>query len=786
MATSTDATTTVVVVDSPNILRRLLRWLNEPSRRTRLELSFAVAALFTATILVYTRGNLLYGEDYPGIYSLQDFALRPIPDFLIPALAVGLTGGNIYVGFYLALGVEAFVVSYACQLFARELFTPAFTEKELTVVQGLAAVFYVMSPAAVITSYKSLIGIVFLSAAGFFLVMTLILRLARRLTRGWSFRPYDAALLGLGIGLAMPDSFPNQLRMLGLTVGTIGAILVWFTLFPRSEAQWFGAKKALRNIVLVTIPIALALLADALYLIVTQWGSDLKDIHQVSAAYVPVFTGTTYNSLPLVVRLLGKHSFNSLIYASLYQTNPIVVFASYLWPLLAIVVPTAFAYYTRMRTRRWIYGIELVIVACVIWDTGTNPPFGALTGSIQNALPFGATLLPTYYLSLLVLSKIYPVMIAFSIVVTAEWARRWVSRHWRPAKSKVAAPKVAVPAVRPAFRLGARTFGWSGTLAIAAITVLILVAAVPIFAGQVEGGGARKGFAIPDDYFVVRHLLQSAHANAVLLPAISLYFTEIWGYQGANSFFINFNYPSQVVVPGFWGPYSYYLNSTQEAYNNATTLVEPGGNATAVTPPVTPKSFSNSKGVETEVYRLPEPPGQGLNMTNSEWISLEFPNAPPAAVQALISASELQIGIESNNSGTIGWYSIGAGSNSYIDYSGATGVAIDLIVGNPTSSIHYNSSYISQIYVQEQGISEAGYVEFGHLTVGSVVTGLVSPVWLAEMQALGVTYVLEDHNIRKGAGQSFHFVTYSINTLLASGYLTPVYNDTSLFLYQIR
>ncbi|MCI4351254.1 MAG: hypothetical protein L3K15_07060 [Thermoplasmata archaeon] len=766
-----------------NFPHRAFLWLNEPSRRTRIELSFAVAALFVATILAYTRGNLLYGEDYPGIYSLQDFLLRPIPDFLIPAVSVGLTFGNIYAGFYLALGIEAFLVSYACQLFTRELFSPAFSERELTVIQGLAALFYVMSPAAVITSYKSLIGIVFLSAAGFFLVMAMVVRLVRRISRGWTFRPFDAALLGLGLGLALPDSFPNQVRLLAISVGVVVAILLRYGLFPANDVQWYATKKAVRNLLLVALPIAGLLLADALYLLATQWASDLRAVHQVSAAYVPVFTNTTYNTLPLVVRLLGKHSFNSLIYASLYLTNPIVILASYLWPLLAVVVPTAYAYYSRLRMRRWIYATEGVIVLCIIWDTGTNPPLGPLTGVVVNALPFGATLLPTYYLSLLVLSKLYPVMIAFSILVVGRAVGRWYTRRHAAGSEGAQAPSPKVPG-RSArvWRSTVGTFSLPGTLVVAGVSILVLVAALPIFAGTVEGGGVRKGFAIPDDYFAVRNILQARDGNAVLVPAISLYFTTIWGFQGANSFYINFNYPSQVVVPGFWGPYAYFLNQTQNAYNNATTLVAPGGNSTPVTPSVAPKSFANARGVETELYRLP----QRVNMTGIEWMALQFPNAPSAAVQSLVASGGLQIGVESNDTGTIGWYTAGAGSNSFINYSGGVGVTIDLIVGSPTSSIHYDTGNITEILIQEQGVPESGFVEFGHVTIGSVLTGTLSPTWLAEMQALGVGYVLEDHSIRKGAVQSYHFVTFSINTLLSSGHLNTVFNDSSLYLYQIQ
>ncbi|HZY69768.1 MAG TPA: hypothetical protein VFF67_02165 [Thermoplasmata archaeon] len=767
-----------------SVVRRLQQWLQEPTRERRLLLSALLALSFVSVILVYTRGGLLYGQDYPGVYSASDFAYRPIVDFLIPSAAVGVAFGNVYVGFYLALLAEAFLASYAVQLFARELFSSTFSERELTVVQGAAAALYVFSPAALVTSFKSLIAIVFLSATAFLLTLTLVVRVARKIDRGWVFRRQDALLLGVAIGLAAPDSFPNQVRILGLTAVALVVIFLGFALTYRTEAQWVALRRAGRHIITYTLPVAILLLSYDLYLVATQWATNVAALRQVASAYTPLFTNTSYNTLPQVVRLLGKRSFGSLVYSPLYTYNAGVVLASYLWPLLAIAVPVFFAYTERIRERRLLYGLVLVVVLCVIWDTGTNPPFGGINSAILSVLPFGSVLVPTYFLSFLLLSKLYPVLIAFSVGMVGRAVDRW-QREVESAREYYAAPPGATgggangpPAVRRPRRAARVELGMIVAIA---LTGVLMVAALPIFEGQVEVGTSGSGFFIPGPYFQVRSTLQSTRSDALLLPALSLYITTSWGFQGANSFYLDFNYPSKVVVPGFWGPYSYYLNRTQSLYANATTAVGPGSNTTAIVASATPKVFTNQRGAIVTIYHL----GATYNLSSFAWAALAFHNTNTAAVDQLAAAGELTIGLASNGTNHVGWFSVGGGSNAVVNGSSSTEPLVDLLVGEPSTNVSYNPDNVSEVLVLEQNIASSSYVPFGALDLGGIATGVVQPGWLPLMQSLGVHYVLVDSTVSHGATQSYALVFQTVAALLAAGIIVPEYASPSLSLYRI-
>ncbi|MCI4319023.1 MAG: hypothetical protein L3K23_02685 [Thermoplasmata archaeon] len=747
--------------------------------------STILTAAFVSLTLFYTRGHLLYGLDYPGVYSVQDFLYRPLPDWLLPAVGVGLAGGNPYLGFYFGYAVGTFFATYTCQLFAREVFGRSFTETQLIVLQALAASFYLFSPAAVVASYRSLIQIVFLSSGAFFLVLAMLVRLARRLSLGWSFRPYDALLLGVGVGLAMPDSFPNQARVLVLTlIGIVVAIAGAF-LLRKESVHLFAVGRGLKSLLTVTLPASLALLSYVLYSAATQWLTNPVALRTVAGAYVPLFTNTTYDTFPFVVRLLGRRSFPLLHYAGLYQTNPWVTVGSFLWPVLAINVALLFAYFLRPRDRRWVYLLAALCLASIVWDTGANPPFGGLNTGLIGLFPSLRVLLPIYFLSGLLVAKLFPVLIAFSVVTLAvEVPRRWAT--WRAHRPGALAPAAsttrdATGEVRRAeYRRGSRNRNLFGAAITIGVASLVLVAALPVFAGTVEGGGKRKGFVVPTDYFVVRHQLQSVHGNALLLPAIFVYFRTSWGFQGANSFYVAFNYPSQVIVPGYWGPYTYLLNKTKQDYSLATTPVVPNPTSFPVLGGLAANESKTPKGGLIEEYRLHTP----LNATGYQWLLLTFPKANTTAVSSLIRAGELKVGVRSNDTGGTGWYYPGEGFNELANTSG-TGVSLELLVGEPASPQHYDPNKITSVVVIEKTNGTNGATPFGRMNVSGVVDSVVRPGWVETVSSYHVHYLLIDRSIRHGAAQTYKYVAICLATLAAAGVIVPIYGGADLQLYYL-
>ncbi|HZY69774.1 MAG TPA: hypothetical protein VFF67_02195 [Thermoplasmata archaeon] len=771
---------------------RVLGFLGEPARRRRLALSTILAGAYVGLVLVYARGHLLYGLDYPGIYSAQDFLYRPIPDWLLPSIGTGVGFGNPYFGFYFSLAVGAFVATYGCQLFAREVFARSFRESHLLLLQGLAATFYLFGPVTIVASYKSLVQIVLLSSGAFFLILTLLVRLARRLSLGWTFRPYDALLLGVGVGLSAPDSFPNQIRVLGFALVATIVIIVFAAVLRRQPQHRAALRRALRSLGLVTVPVAVLLLAYILYSIETQWLSNPAAVRTVAAAYVPLFSNTTYNTLPFVARLLGRRSFPSLKYAPAYTLNPLVTFSSLLWPLLAIVGALVTAYYFRPKARRWVYLLVALSLLGIAWDTGANPPFGGFNEAILRAIPVMRVVLPTYSVTFMFLAKFFPVLIAYVIVVSAVALPIRFRKWWNagaPTKAPDSAAGSGAPSGGPA---PPRAWSPGGAvrrrrpdpLAVAIVVVasgLVLVTGFPVFTGSVEGSGVRKGYVIPSDYFQVRSILQGHHANAVLLPGLAVYFSTRWGFQGANSFYIVFNYPSQVVVPGYWGPYAYLLPATQQRYANLTSPIEPNPLFHTFYADVNATGTATPRGGVSYEYHLPGP----VNVSAYQWIRLSFPQANVSGVLQMVRAGQLKLGIHSNDTGGTGYYYPGSGFNALVNTTSGRGISFDLLVGTPSSSRRYDVGNVTSFLAIEKVNGTQARVALGPASFSVISNSVLRPGWTSLLSANHVQYLLIDTTIVHGAVETHKYVVITLGVLEIAGVLRPVFAGPNLQLYQV-
>lgn len=753
--------------------------LRDPGRRVRIGVAIGVATSYIALIASYAQGRLIYGQDFPGVYSPYDFLLRTDPDFLIPSAAVLLSGGNIYLGYYLAAFAECFATAYACQIFARELFSPNFSEQRLQWLQALAAVLFVFSPTAVVTTNVSLLELVFLSSAAFFLVMALLVRLLRRLRDGRTFSIRDAVLLGAAVGLAAPDSFPNQVRVLGFIGLALAGILVGALVAFRRPAQRSALRVGLRNLSLVSLPLAGLLLTAVLFNLATTWGSNLAGIRAVAADFHALFSGTTYNTFPMVIRLLGKHSFPGLPYGAVYLSNPPVVIASYLWPEFAVLIPLLFAALYPLRERAMLLLVEGLVIVGLLWETGTNPPFGAATGAFQSALPFGPVLVPTYFVTLLFLSKAYPVLIAFSVVALAGLVP---SR--RTADPTASRDSAAPPTRRRRWSLPSNFDRWSAPqlLFVLGATGVLLLAAAPELDGSAVGTHV---FRVPADYFNVRSILWSLDGNAVLLPSVAVYVSTTWGFYGANGFYNEFFYPSQVVSPAFWGPYEFYLNSTKQEYAAATEPILPVGNGTPLLS--APGSIQQLvAGAPAAVYSLARP----LHLGRFDWVALRFDQVNVTLVESLIASGSLVIGVGSGgargNLTQVGWYVVGASTNSWIHPWSPGGCTIYLQVPQPSTPSKYAPGNVSSFLVEDRAGSASTALDLGHLAIGGVNATLVSPSWLPLMAQLGVRYVLVDHTLKIGAHESDWFITSVIHTLEQVRLLSVVYDSPNVTLYRIH
>src|SRR4029077_891184 len=237
-------------------------------------------------------------------------------------------------------------------------------------------------------------------------------------------------------------------------------------------------------------------------------------------------------------------------------SNPAVVASSVLWPVLAIGVPVATALLARFRDAWVVLGTEVVVVLSVVWETGPNPPLGSVHNAIEGILPFGNTLYQPYSLSLILLSKLYPVLVAFSVVTVAAWfARNRLGNALGALDAMAEIPEDPVaPGIGPAWlpadpiRPPERARLRFAAVGIG-LAVLLSLSAWPVYSGQVEGtwlNPDQKGFQVPRVSFDAGSILPGS-SGAVLLPAVSTYLRTTWGYTGASGFYLSFNYPASVL-----------------------------------------------------------------------------------------------------------------------------------------------------------------------------------------------------------------------------------------------
>ena len=742
------------------------------------------AGWFTLVLLFWAQGGLLYRVDFPGVYRPGGFLLFPSADYVIPSLAAAVSPGNIYVAQYLALFADAFLCTLGAQLLVREMFGSSFSARELLGVQALAATFYLLNPYNVTWGYYALTLNLFLHNAAFFLVMTLVVRLARTLLRRERFSWTDAIWLGIAVGLSAPTSFPNLIRTV-LIEGIaflILALLALYLFVQRSDRQ--AAKVAVWRFSAATLPLAILLLAYPTWLFVTNWAFHPEAIASVATRNIALFPPNSYNTLPNVVRLLGRSQFRFYPYYSLYQTNVLVVVGSWLWPLLAIAVPLIASAFRSVRARVWIWVSEIVILPCIVWGTGIDPPFGGFNRWLLGYLPFGREFMPPFFPVQLVMVKLYTVLAAFSVgLIFVHLARRRAGRQATPDPT----PGTASAASARGSRRRKWRQRWDGPTLVGGVVAVALVglmmaAGAPILNGGVLDllNGGRGGFQVPPAYFETRAVLSSHHANALVLPSLGLYMSTKWGFTGVTGFYSEFYYPSKILVPAYYGPYEFLLNSTRDSYATATQAIVPGGNFTALPP---------SSATHWVQYNSTRPYyGYNLrpvaNLTPFQWVEIAIPTTNPGLLVELIDSQQVRLGLRTNSL-NIGWYVLSRGGESLIAASSPTSVTVGLLVGGPTGG-RFDPSSVNGVALRLPSTAYFPLLGLGPLTlVGASASQLASGWWTLITGTYHLSYLIVDLTILHGKTEPLAYAQIVAETLVSEGRAIPVSNTPSLLLFEL-
>jgi hypothetical protein len=776
------------------IPRRLAEILVSQDRWWRLATSGILAFVVIAILLAYTRGALLYGIDFSGTFSFADLALRPRSDLVLPAVIAGAFPGHIYLAFYANLLLGAWLVSYACQSFTRSLFRRMLDPGELRLAQVVASALYLFSPLAVSYRFVGLIAETFLSAAAFFFVLAFSVEAARGMREGVAFSRTQALLLGLAIGLSTPTSLPNTVRAVTLDLFALGVVLVVFLVtYWSSRERRAAAWRSFRRIATISLPVGASLLLVPAYELLTNAeGLNLGNVSSIAAAYEARFASGPYNSLGWTLRLMGRGTFQRTPYYGLYQSNLAVMVGSWLWPLLALAVPVVLVWWLRPVERKLVVGLVAIATVGAIWDAGSNPPFGPIYDRVAVLLPYGPLYFQTYSISNLLLSKLYPPLMAFSIVLLARGVR---GRGMAKAGTATGSPPdpaadrerlSGVPALGLSGPVERRSWrSVSAIVLVIATTVTATFVAWPVVDGEISVNWvstSQHGFYIPPEYFGARGDLQSRHGNALLLPQLSTYVQTSWGYAGANGFYQNLNYPSRVLSPAYFGPYGANNPATVAVYQNATNPIVPGGSYATLPGPWHLRTVAPASGGVRHLLTS----RYSLALTNTSWLSVALPVTNQSAVAQLLALKLLWVGLGSSNTSAspTAWYVGGGRSNVDVTTLNSTLLNLSVWASVPSRGT-LNLSTISTVVVWERVNASNGDPLGAIRAVGGDSNGTVAPGWSAELGGFGIHYLLVDWSLVRGNAQPYPLVIGIVQTLAALGYLTEIRGGTYLVLYQI-
>jgi hypothetical protein len=734
------------------------------------------SSLYVLILLFYTGGALLYGGDNAGYYSAYQALVDPTPNTAIFGLGMILAGGNYYLGFYLTLFVCSFLVSVGMFYFTKEIFEKFFVERQIILAGYVAALLYLFNPVSLSNTFQSFTSNVYITNSGFLVFLIGVVRLWKSMRTGIGFRTRDGLVMGIGLGLSS-DVFPNNIRI--MVIG--GLILAYFVtlgvLFGASSLRF--SQRIRVGLEGATLAVA-GSLAGGLYILLPEFqnlSSFMSAASQgISNTPAIIYQGS-FNQLPQVFRLLGLWSFSTdyAPYHDLYFSNTLVVAASFLWPLLAIGIPLLIS---ERNHRGTIVALEVLVLSMLFWEKAGNPPFGQFYAFVISRLIVANALIPTYFLSTVVLSKLYPVLAAYSIVsVSIYFSHKVHSRR------------------RSLQRLGSY-------VPFLFLLFLLLVAATPVFSGQVEGqyfNSSIKGFRVPVDYQVIKNYLLSHEAPALVFPATGTYLQTDWGYQGGNYFYKAYFAPTSIYCQDSFGG-GYASHSALGLYEQLMLPLVAGQNSTRI-----PYNYSEITTYNSAInashnkillfpaidsspdhhVQLQFHMAYPLDVTGSAYIELKFATGNQTFLKNIADVGGFSIGVASG--GAVGWYLVGTSSNSYLEtYNNGTTIAYLMIASpdKPWTASFYDPSNVTDLIFQfpAGGIR----ITLTSPTVYVVKDFSVSTRWITMVKDYNIRYLIVDKSLIDGNVTSYGYVNRAVDIFQSTGLATSVYRGDSVTLMKLN
>ena len=777
---------------------RLPQWLiPSADTRRRVVVAALLGGTFSLILAAAARGRLIWAVDNIGIYSPQDFIYRPGVDVFIPSVASLLDGWNPYVTLYLSLAVEGAIAAYCAQLLAFQFARSRFHGAQLKSAEVACAVLYLGNPFILSFGNTSVLSNVLLSTDALLAIVAMLISVIRNGVAGVPVSRATAVWLGVAIGLASPVAFPNFLRLQFLIVLALLGTATYLFVAPlllrggRALRKVLFRTTALRFLVF-TVPPSALLLAYPLWYTTSTFVLPKGVIGSIIASQ-PQLNEAQYNTLPYVVRLFGRVPFHTFAYSLNFQGYSLANFASWLWPLLAIGVPVVAVVVDPRRFIEWKAVAIAVTVACVAiaWSCATNPPLGFAIGLLVRVSPQLPGAIPYFYLEYQVLSWLYPLLAAVSIV----WVGQVVYSSLR-AQPATLSRRFAQPdgSGRSVTRLrrwqvpGIRRETALTAVVCVGIVLLLLCVDGPIVTGEALSASTNVspgGFVIPSEYPQLRTELREDSGNTLLLPGIGSYFGTTWNFFGGSAFYSLYYYPSVVVVPAYFGPFAILNQSNSRSYADLTAPLIPSGppkNDTARWPS-SPYAVNSTANTLTYTWH---PTKKTDDLSGQSWIGVNVTSNDTSLISQQITEGKVDFGILSlnaTNATEFEWFHAEDGYNTNLTNT-SHGFRLVALIETPYSGT-ISPQHIVGLRVWFRSPLSRSQISLSLSGVELWDSSTPASTWSRLMTHYGISTVLFDGTINHGMLEPLSYSLLLVVTLESMGLITTLWNSTDLSLYHV-
>lgn len=538
-----------------SLISTIIRWFSGKETLFKVLLIVSMFSLIYVISIGYiTSFSLLYGSDYPGVYSISDLNFNILtPDILINTLAYVISFGDITLSFYIYFFLctfTSFLVTYYFCKYVLHHFTS--NRSSLFSFPFIGIFLYALIPTAMAWTYYSVLRNVSLGYTLFTMSILIMLIFYEKIKNGEKIR-ISQIIFFPSIMAFSSGPPPNGFRIIFIYF-VLG--IVMFSILLRQKSIFIKTKG-------FAIKILFFLFSFFIFYLYYDYNFILnfKSAFQQELAAGANLSGISnyygdFNGIQNVIRLLGISNWAVNPFNDLYWNVNLISFFSYIWPILALFIPVILILKKKIVDRALFISLYSLLLIAIVFATSLNPPFGQFLSSLYKVIPFGVEFLPSGFITNYVLSKIYLMM----AIISLYFASDFIDKRF---KYKM----------NTNFKILWKKHSVAKLSFILIILTMFSISSIPLVNGQAYhttwGGDCEVYFHIPNSYTKAEEILHTNHLNALLLPDLSPYITTSYGYKGSVSFFSNFFGQNYVLtISNFYGIYA--NNSGRELYYNLT------------------------------------------------------------------------------------------------------------------------------------------------------------------------------------------------------------------------